>query len=117
MIMDLAGKRLIYSHRPGIEDSRSAIADQIVWRGLWAVLTNPFFYPIAWSQSGSVLETNGPVLGWFYSPAVVWIVTALSAEAGCPGDASGPVLTDLPSVSTLMTPTGTVGPFGWSSGF
>ena len=107
LILDLAGKRLIWSQRAGTSDSlwKQAVDEQ--WRGVWAVVGNPFFIRLPGLHPGPTLKWLSQSLGWIYSPTMLaaavamicgtWLFLLLHVET---------FLRELPTVSGLLAGDG-----------
>ena len=77
LIMDLAGKRLIWSLRAGTSDSFWKQSVDEGWRGFGAVFRNPFFIRLPGLHPGQTLKRLSGCLGWIYSPAAVAAAVAV----------------------------------------
>ena len=104
LIMDLAGKGLIWSRRTGTADGFLRRADEEGWRCFWASIRNPFFIRLPGISPGIILARASQALGWFYStPAVAcvalfvilsWLGLLLTAET---------LIRELPTTYSLVT--------------
>ena len=107
LILDLASKRLIWSQRAGTSASLWKQAVDERWRGVWAVVSNPFFIRLPGLHPGPTLKWMSGCLGWIYSPATVaaaaamicgtWLFLLLHVET---------FLHELPTVSGLLAGDG-----------
>ncbi|MBS0202272.1 MAG: HlyD family efflux transporter periplasmic adaptor subunit [Planctomycetes bacterium] len=107
LIVDLAGKRLIWSQRPGTAESLLRQADQDGWRRFWAAVRNPLFIRLPGLNPGQTLSIAANYVGWVYSTSVVmavvagilgsWFFLLLHLET---------FLRELPNISALLTGNG-----------
>ena len=78
LIVDLAGKRLIWSQRPGTADSLLTQADQEGWRRFWSAVRNPLFIRLPGLHPGQALSVAARHVGWIYSaPVAAMVLTGI----------------------------------------
>lgn len=105
MILDLAGKHLIWSQRTGLSRHKNVRSDSGVWQACWGILTNPFFIRLPGLHPGQLLKRTARHCGWIYSTpavavslafiAVSWLFCLMHLDQ---------FLTELPFVSQPLTP-------------
>ncbi len=71
LIMDLAGKGMIWSQRAGTSASLWARSADQGWQQFWSVLRNPFFIRLPGIHPGKAFQSLSRSLGWIYSPTAI----------------------------------------------
>lgn len=76
LILDLAGKHLIFSRRPGTIDGLLAQRSRDSWQRFWKLISNPLFIQLPGLYPRDYLSQAAQRYGWFYSLPVVLLVMA-----------------------------------------